>query len=50
MSLSLKYYVTLGGVRDLNDLKHGQGKFTFKNGKIVEGMWKNGEFVGNAGK
>ncbi len=28
----------------LNNKEHGYGKFTFKNGITIEGIWINGEF------
>ena len=26
--------------------RHGQGKYTYKNGKVEEGEWKEGKFIG----
>ena len=30
-----------------NDLKHGQGVYTYPNGDVYEGEWKNGLRHGN---
>ena len=30
----------------LNGKRHGQGKKTYKSGKVEEGEWKEGEFIG----
>jgi len=30
----------------MNGKKHGQGTYTYANGKIEKGLWKNDEFVG----
>ena len=27
-----------------NNKRHGQGTYTFANGRVMEGIWKNGEF------
>jgi len=28
----------------VDGLRHGQGKYTYDNGKILEGIWRNGDF------
>jgi hypothetical protein len=30
-------------------LKHGYGKMTYPSGKVEEGYWENGQFVGRSG-
>ena len=41
-------YTSASGARYVgefrNDKKHGQGNYTFANGRILEGIWKDGKF------
>ena len=30
----------------INDLYEGEGVFTYANGEIKRGVWKNGNFIG----
>ena len=30
-----------------NDKRHGRGTYTKSNGRVYEGTWEDGEFVGN---
>ena len=30
----------------MNDMMHGQGTYTYADGRIKKGLWENGEFVG----
>ena len=31
----------------INDLRNGQGKMIYKNGKVEEGLWEEDIFIGN---
>jgi len=39
-----------GNYKQDNDIKHGNGKFSFANGNVYDGNWKDDMMHGNNGK